>query len=237
MSVLAETRPPRGAVVVVAVGLIATLAAAWLATESVGGSSVEVEWIRSTPLPDSAPAAIPGGGSMQLGEAGIKATEDNVNGERVYRVEAVLRIEAGSAVGQARLRCRMRGGPGAELGRTVNSRGAFPRSSGEYNLTKQDVPGSVGIKFHSSGAEYASLEFEDTFATFTDLRGVVVSWAPYSPTSQEWQWGLPEGRPGTPLRLGFASFWRTVRGPEAHISCTLENRTGAASVRTAGALR
>lgn len=237
MSALTETRPPRGAIVVVVVGLVATLAAAVLATDSVGGSSVVLEWERRAPIADSRPAAIPGGGSMQLGEAGLRTTEDNVNGERVYRVTAVLTIEAGSAVGQARVRCRMRGGPGAELGRTVNSRGAFPRSSGEYNLTKQDVPGSVGIKFHSRGAEYASLEFEDAFPTFTDLPGVVVSWAPYSPTAQEWQWGLPEGRPAEPLQLGFASFWRSTGAPQARISCTLENSDGAATVRTAGDLK
>jgi hypothetical protein len=236
MSVLTETRPPRGAIVVIVAGLIATLAAAALSTESAGGSSVELEWERRAPIPDSHAAAIPGGGSMQLGDAGLRATEDNVNGERVYRVTAVLRIEAGSAAGQARVRCRMRGGPGAELGRTVNSRGAFPRSSGEYNLTKQEVPGSVGIRFPSRGAEYASLEFEDAFPAFTDLAGVVVSWAPYKTASQEWQWGLPEGRPARPLPLGFASFWRTTGAPEARISCTLENNDGAAAVRTAGNL-
>jgi hypothetical protein len=234
MDALTDTRPPRGAIAVVVVGLIATLAAALLATDSVGGSSVKLDWAARTPLPDSRAAAVPGGGSMRLGEAGLRATEDNVEGEKVYRATAVLTIEAGSAVGQARVRCRMRGGPGAELGRTVNSRGAFPRSSGEYNLTKQEVPGSVGVKFHSRGAEYASLELEDAFETFTDLPGVVVSWDAFSPGSMQWQWGLPEGRPAEPLRLGFASFWRGTGRPGATISCTLENNEGVATVRTAG---
>jgi hypothetical protein len=232
-----DTRPPRGALIVIAVGLIATFAAAWLSTESIGGSSVELEWVTRGPLPDSAPAAIPGGGSMRLKEAGIRATEDNVERERVFRVVAVLRIEAGSAVGQARVRCRMRGGAGAELGRTVNSRGAFPRSSGEYNLTKQDVPGSVGIRFHSRGAEYASLPLEDAFPFFTDLPGVIVSWGHYGPKSQLWQWGLPEGRPTRPLELGFASFWRTTATPAVRISCTVETSSGSATARTGGALR
>jgi hypothetical protein len=236
MSVLTETRPPRGAVVVVVIGLIATIAAALLTTESAGGSSVKLEWARRTPIPDSRPAAIPGGGSMRLGEAGLRATEDNVNNELVFRVTAVLRIEAGSAVGQARVRCRMSGDRPAELARTVSSRGAFPRSSGEYNLTKQEVPGSVGIRFPISGAEYASLSLEDAFPAFTRLAGVVVSWAPHRTTSQEWQWGLPEGRPARPLELGFASFWRTTGKPGARISCTLENSDGAATARTAGSL-
>lgn len=236
MNVLTETRPPRGAIAVVVVGLIATLAAALLATESAGGSSVSIEFERKGEIADSRPAAIPGGGSMQLGEGGIEAAEENVNGEYVYRVTSVLTISAGSAVGQARVRCQMRGGAHSELGRTVNSRGAFPRSSGEYNLTKQDVPGSVGIRLPIQGAEYASLEFEDAFSAFTELPGVVVSWAPYRTKSQEWQWGLPKGRPAKPLSLGFASFWRTSGPARAQISCTLENDAGAATVRTAGSL-
>lgn len=231
-----DNRPPRGALAVVAIGLVATLVAALLSTDESGGSTVKVEWAKRAALPDSEPARIPGGGSMQLGEAGLRATDDNVNGERVFRVTAVLRIDAGSAVGQGRVRCLMRGG-GAELSRTVDSRGAFPRSSGEYNLTKQEVPESVGVKFHSSGAEFASLELGDAFETFTDLPGVVVSWETFKTDSQEWQWGLPEGRPGEPLTLGFASFWRTTRAASASVSCTLENAMGPATVRTAGSLR
>lgn len=231
-----DTRPPKGALIVIAVGLLATLFAALLSTDESGGSSVKVEWVRRAPLPDSALARIPGGGTVQLREAGLRATEDNINGERVFRVTAVLEIEAGSAVGQARVRCRMRGG-GAELARTVDSRGAFPRSTGEYSLTKQEVPESVGVKFHSSGAEFASLELGDAFETFTDLRGTVVSWGTHRTASQEWQWGLPEGRPNESLALGLASFWRTTKAPSGTIACTVENAVGSATVRTSGSLR
>jgi hypothetical protein len=236
MDVGTDSRPPRGALVVIAIGLIATFAAAALATDEAGGSSVEIEWLARAPIADSPPAAIPGG-SMRLEDGGLRVTEANIEGERVYRATSVLRIKAGSAVGQARVRCRMDGGPGAELGRTVNSRGAFPRSSGEYNLTKQEVPGSVGIRLPIQGAEYASLEMEDAFAAFTDLPGVVVSWMPYRTDSQEWQWGLPEGRLQDPLTLAFAGFWRTAGGVSVEISCTLETGRSKASVRAAGDLR
>ncbi|HEY5815502.1 MAG TPA: hypothetical protein VIS95_04085 [Solirubrobacterales bacterium] len=231
-----DSRPPRGAVAVVIVGLVATLAAWLLSTDESGGSSVEIEWVARSPLPDSAPAAIPGGGSMRLRDSGLRVTEANLEGERVYRATSVLRIEAGSAVGQARVNCQMSAGGGAELGRTVNSRGAFPRSSGEYNLTKQEVPGSVGIRLPIQGAEYASLEMEDAFETFTDLPGVVVSWMPYRTKSQEWQWGLPEGRPEQPLALGFAGFWRTAGEISVKVSCTLETGGGRARVGTGGEL-
>ena len=220
---------------VVAVGLVATLAAALLATDESGGSSVKLEWEKYGALPDSTPARIPGGGSMRLVEAGLRATEDNIEGERIVRSTAVLQIAAGSAVGQARVLCRATGG-GAELGRTVDSRAAFPRSTGEYSLTKQEVPESVGVLFHSNGAEFASLELADAFDAFTDLRGVTVSWAPHRTSSQEWQWGLPRGRPHEPLALGLATFWRTTETPAAEISCTVQNAAGSVTVRTAGSL-
>ncbi|HWM64927.1 MAG TPA: hypothetical protein VNP96_13180 [Solirubrobacterales bacterium] len=237
METNADTRPPRGALAVVAVGLVACAAAWLLSTDETGGSSVAIKWATRAPLPDSRPAAIPGGGSMRLQDGGLRATEANINGERVYRATSVLRIAPGSAVGQARVRCRTSGARRAELGRTVDSRGAFPRSTGEYNLTKQEVPGSVGIRLPIQGAEFASLELEDAFETFTDLPGVVVSWLPHRTDSQEWQWGLPEGRPQEPLGLGFASFWRTAGRISADVSCTLENDAGSTAVRTAGSLR
>jgi hypothetical protein len=220
---------------VIAIGLLATLAAAALATDEAGGSSMAIEWVGHAPLPDSAPAAIPGGGSMRLEDGGLRATEENIEGERVFRATSVLRIAAGSAVGRARVRCRM-SGDGAELGRTVNSRGAFPRSSGEYNLTKQEVPESVGVRLPIQGAEFASLEMGDAFPAFTGLPGVVVSWLPHRTYSQEWQWGLPSGRLAEPLALGFAGFWRTSGQVAAKVSCSLETAAGRAAVRTAGEL-
>jgi hypothetical protein len=235
MDRLTDSRPPRGALAVVVVGLVATVAAWALSTDEVGGSSVAIEWVARAPLPDSQATAIPGGGSMRLEDGGLRASEDNINGERIFRATSVLRIEAGSAVGQARVRCRMSGG-GAELGRTVDSRGAFPRSSGEYNLTKQEVPESIGIRLPIQGAEFASLEMADAFTTFTDLPGVVVSWQPHRTYSQEWQWGLPEGRLQDPLALSFAGFWRTTGQVSALITCTLETGAGKATVRTAGEL-
>jgi hypothetical protein len=236
MKALTETRPPRGALVVVAIGLIATVAAALLATDEAGGSSVEIEWAAHAQLPDSRPATIPGGGSIRLQDGGLRASEDNIEGERIFRVTSVLRIAPGSAVGHGRVRCRMSGGGGAELGRTVNSRAAFPRSSGEYNLTKQDVPESVGVRLPIQGAEYASLELGDAFEAFTELPGVVVSWLPHRTYSQEWQWGLPEGRLQEPLDLALASFWRTAGKLDAQVSCTVETDAGRATVRTAGKL-
>ncbi len=236
MSADPDNRPPRGAIAVVVIGLIATLAAAVLSTDEAGGTWVEVEWAARSALPDSRPAEIPGGGSMKLEDAGLRVTEANINGERLFRLAAVLRIDAGSAVGHARVRCTMRAG-GAELARTGDNRGSFPRSTSEESLTKQEVPERVGLKFHISGGEYASLELGDAFDAYTPLRGVVGTWEKHRTTSMGWQWGLPEGRPEEPITLGFASFWKTTRAPSGSVACTLENAVGNAAVRTAGSLR
>jgi hypothetical protein len=231
-----NSRPPRGALAVVAVGLVATVAAAALATEGPVGSAAELFWEAKTPLPDSRQAAIPGGGTMRLSEAGVRATEPNFSGYRLYRVAGVLTIGTGSAVGQGRVRCTTRVPGSALVAHTPGSRAAYPRSSSGESLTKQEVPEKVLVEFNSHGTDLAVLDLADAFDTFTDRRGVVVSWTPYRKGVQEWQWGLPRGRPAQPLELGFASFWRTTATPAARISCTVETAGGSATVRTAGAL-
>jgi hypothetical protein len=231
-----DKRLPRGALAVVAVGLVATLAAWLLSTDESGGAWVEVEWAARGALPDSRPARIPGGGAMRLEDAGLRVTEANINGERIFRLASVLRIDAGSAVGQARVGCAMRGG-GAELARTGDNRGAFPRSTSEESLTKQEVPDRVGLKFRISGGEYASLELGDAFEAYTAQPGVVGTWEKHRSDLMGWQWGLPEGRPERPTTLGFASFWKTTRAPSGSIVCSAENAVGKATVRTAGSLR
>src|SRR5260221_6036212 len=92
-----QTRPPRGALAVVAVGLIATLAAALLSTDEATGSAAELFWEAKAPLPDSKTAPIPGGGAMQISEAGVRVTEPHISGYSTYRVARVLRNEAGLA--------------------------------------------------------------------------------------------------------------------------------------------
>lgn len=235
MDDLFETRPPRGALAVVAVGLFATVAAALLQTTEPLGSA-ELEWEAKAPLADSRKAAIPGGGSMQLKEGGLRATELNAGGYRAYRIASVLEISPGAATGQARLRCAHRVPRSRTLiAHTPNSRGAFPRPSEEKDLLKQgDPPEQIEIEFSTHGGEFAVVGLGDAFAKYTTVPGVVASWSEYEPGAQEWQWGLPSGRPRQPLELGFASFWRTGGQPVARIECTLENSGGRAQVETRG---
>jgi hypothetical protein len=233
-----DNRPPRGALAVVGVGLLATLAAALLSTNKPLGSA-ELEWEAKRPLPDSKHVSIPGGGGMLLTDSGMRATEANGSGYRLFRVSSVLKIDPGSAVGHARLHCINRSpGRRAELGRTPNSRAAYPRSSSETDLMKQgNVPEEVEVAFNAHGSEFAELKLGDAFPAYTSVHGVVVNWAPYQVGSHEWRWALPKGRPAKPIELGFASIWRTAGTPEVDVSCVLETSKGSAEVGTSGALK
>jgi hypothetical protein len=173
---------------------------------------------------------------MRIGEAGIRAGEPNLSGYRLFRVAAVLSIDAGSAVGEGRLSCRTAVPQRTIPAQTPGSRGSYPRSSSGEDLRKQPVPDRVLIEFNSHGTDAASVELGDAFDAFSSAPGVVVSWPSYRPALQEWQWGLPGGRPREPLDLGFASIWRTTVTPTVRISCTIETAAGKVTARTAGTL-
>lgn len=218
----------------IAVGLLATVAAALLSTDKPLGA-VALSWEGKAPLPDSAPAAIPGGGAVRLADAGIRVTEANAADYRLFRVAAVLRIDAGSAVGQGRLRCAIRVPPRTIVAKTPSSRASYPRSSEE--LAEQEAPETALVEFRSHSTDLAALELGDAIGRrFTRRRGVVVEWAPYRIDQQVWRWGLPPARPAEPLTLPFASIWRTTGAPAARIACTVETGAGTATVRTAGKL-
>jgi hypothetical protein len=229
-----QNRPPRGALAVIAVGLLATVLAAVLSTDQPIGAAT-LEWVEKSPMPDSGIAPIPGGGRMQLTEAGIRATEPNISDYTLYRVSAVLTIDAGSAVGHGRLRCVVHVPHGAEAAKTQKSRAAYPRSS--EDLVEQEVSETSLVEFSSHSAELASVEIGDVLGKrYTGQPGIVVEWAPYQVGKQVWQLGLPAGQPKAPLRLPFVSIWRTTVTPAARMACTIETATGSTTVRTAGAL-
>ncbi len=236
-----DSRPPRGALIVIAVGLLACLAAALLTTDKSSGSAAQLEWLQKTPLPDSRAVAVPGGTEeMRLTEAGIRATGVNVSGYGLYRAAAVLRIEAGAPVGGARILCSMQAPGGSEVAQTPGSRASYPRSSEE--LIKQGVTDTVLVEFSSHGTDLAVLEFGDAFEigpkreSFANERGIKLEWPPYTTGLERWEWFLPPGPPSEPLELGFASVWRTSKIPAAKIACTIATSAGSATVRTAGAL-
>ncbi len=227
-------RPPRGALIVVAVGLIATLAAAALANENLSGDAVQLEWEQLREVPDSKPVAVPGGGGgeMRLTDAGLRATGVNVSGYLLFRSTAVLRIDAGAPVGGARILCAMRAPGGTEVAQTPQLRASYPRSSD--NLIDQETYDTSLVEFSSKGSGLAVVDIEDLPDVYATEAGIKLEWPTYKVGVERWRWFLPSGPPAEKLVLPFFTVWRATRIPSFEISCKLTTSAGEATVGTAG---
>lgn len=227
---------PRGALIVVAVGLLACVLAALLASDPAAGTATDVAWVEEAPMADSKPVALPdGSGKMRLEDGLFKASGTNVSGYELYRVSTILRIDAGSRVGSGRIACAMNAPEETEVAQTPGSRASYPRSS--EKLYQQEIPEVVLADFSSKGAELAVLDFTDLFQSgFSTLRGVKLEWPEYVDGEEGWQWFLPPGPPKQDLVLPFASVWKTTTIPSIEVACTVTTQAGEATVRTEGAL-
>ncbi len=187
-----DDRPPRGALIVIAVGLIATLAAAALANENLSGDAAHLEWIQTRPLPDSGAVALAGGGEMSLTGAGLQATGANVSGYALFRSAAELRISKGARVGRAQILCAMRAGNGTEVAQTPNLRASYPRSS--PNLIAQEAYEVSLVEFASKGTGLAVVDLEDLPDFYATEEGVKLEWPTYRVGRERWRYFLPPAR-------------------------------------------
>ena len=230
-----DTRPPRGALIVIAVGLLACLVAALASTDK-GGDSANLEWVEASKPVESAPAAVPGGGGeMQLSEARVRATGTNVSGYSLYVASAKLNVSAGAPIKGGKVTCTVKAPGGTEITRSSGGlRATYPRSS-EAGIYNQEVPETVLMDFSSKSSELAVLEFPDRPPRFTSERGVKVEWPEYK-TGEERIEYLIAGKPKQDLELPFFTIWRTTDVPAAKFGCRLETKAGEATVRAAAAL-
>ena len=230
-------RPPRGALIVIAIGLIATVAAAALANENLSGDTAQLEWMQTEVLPDSKAAAIPGGEGekMQLTDANLRASGMNVSGYTLYRSAASLRIERGAPVGSARILCSTSAsGSDTEVAQTPELRASYPRSSDD--LIDQPAYEVSLVEFASHGTGLAVVEIEDLPDSFATEQGIKLEWPTYRTGFERWRYFLPPGPPASDLVLPFTAIWRATKIPEFEISCTLTTSAGGATVQTAGVL-
>jgi hypothetical protein len=231
-----DSRIPRGALAVVAVGLLATLAAWLLSTDKSSGDAARLEWVQMAAIPDSKPVPVPGGeGEMQLVEGGIMATGTNVAGYSLFRVRSTVKIDAGSPVGDGRVLCAVEAGRRTEVAQTAGGlRATYPRSS-EAGIYSQEVPETILIDFSARGNELAVLEVEDV-SQFTTEKGVKLEWPTYRVGTERLKYFIAGGKPKNDLELPFYTVWRTTAVPAASVACTLTTSAGEATVRTAGKL-
>lgn len=226
---------PRGVLVVVAIGLVACLAAALLATDKASGEAADLEWVQAKPIADSKPVEVPGGGGrMQLVDGGIRSTGTNASGYSLYRSLSVLEISAGSPVGSGKIVCSMRAPSGTEVAQTHNHRASYPRSSEE--LYEQEVPEVALVEFSSHGDELAVVDVSDLPERFATEPGINLLWPEYTLRHEGWEWFLPPGKPTENLVLPFLSVWKSTAVPSVKVDCTLKTSAGEATVHARGAL-
>ncbi|HWB70414.1 MAG TPA: hypothetical protein VG518_10605 [Solirubrobacterales bacterium] len=233
-----DNRPPRGALIIVAVGLLACLAAALLSTDKGSGASASLEWVQRAPVPDSKPVAVPGGGSMQLIRGSIVASGTNVSGYSLFRVASTLRIDAGSPVGKAHIICATKAGGQSEIARSGEGlRALYPRSS-ESGIYSQNVPERLVIDFSARGGENVIVEAEDLrIHGFTTERGLKLEWPKYTPGTERLEYFVAGSTPTRDLDLPFFTIWRTTAVPSATISCTVKSSAGESTATTKAALK
>jgi hypothetical protein len=230
-----DRRPPRGALIVVAVGLLACVVAALASTGKGEGEAANLEWVQSSDGPDSQAVPVPGGGTMQLSETRIRATGTNVSGYALFVASSKLTVSAGAPIGGGRIVCKVKAPKGTEVAQSSGGlRGTYPRSS-EDGIYNQEVPETVLMDFSSKSSELAVLEFPDRPPRFTTERGVKVEWPSYKVGEERIKYFVV-GKPKQDLELPFFTIWRSQDIPSAKIGCTLEISAGEPTARTAVAL-
>jgi hypothetical protein len=226
-----DRRPPRGALIVVAVGLLACLVAALASTGKGEGEAANLEWVQSTDGPDSKVVAVPGGkGEMQLTETRIRSTGTNVSGYSLYIASSKLTVSAGSPIGGGRIVCTVKAPKGTEVAQSSGGlRGTYPRSAD--GIYSQEVPATVLMDFSSKSSELAVLEFPDRPPRFTTEQGVKVEWPQYKVGEERIEY-LIVGSPKQDMELPFFTIWRSQDVPSAKIACTLKTDDGGSTADT-----
>jgi hypothetical protein len=232
-------RIPRGAIIVVVIGVLACVAAALLTTGKGSGEAAHLEFVQQRAIPDAKPVAVPGSKetTMSLVDGKIQSTGTNVAGYSLFRVLSTLKIDKGAPVSKGRILCSVHATVnGTEIAQTSGGlRATYPRSS-EEGIYGQEVPETVLIEFASHGYELAVLEVADLPERFTTIQGVKLEWPEYEVGTEHLQYFLPEGKPKTTIELPFYTIWKSQDPPAAKVACRLEVAAGKATATTEGSL-
>jgi hypothetical protein len=231
-----KIRPPRGALIVIAIGLVACVVAALASTGKGEGEAANLEWVQASQPVESKTVPIAGGkGEMQLTEARIRATGTNVSGYSLFITSSKLTVSGGSPIGDGRILCTVKAPKGTEVAQSSGGlRATYPRSS-EAGIYNQEVPETVLMDFSSKSNELAVLEFPDRPRRFTTEQGVKVEWPEYEVGTERIKYFVA-GKPEKDLELPFFTIWRTTDVPSAEIGCELETSAGTSTASTKVAL-
>jgi hypothetical protein len=222
---------PRGALIVIAVGLALSLLSHLLETETTGADEIpyEADGAISPASRDTA------AGRLLIRDAQIATTRANAagGGYRLFRVAAIFRMAPPPGAAAREARCTIRVPGTAIVAKTPARRASYPRPSEE--LTEQPVSAAVYVQFSSAGSEIVVAELDDALDRFIHGGDALVEWGEYRPMAQTWVYDL-RAPPGSTVTLGFASYWRTQGEQTARIACSATTGSGNGRVETSGRL-
>ena len=119
---------PRGALAVVVVGLLLSVATALLTVDEDEGGE-RIDWERSAEIADSDTGRLGRDGSLQLTDARLDATRENASGFSLFRVFGTLALDLGAIDGRAEAACTVEVPQRSVLARTPDKRAAYPLPS------------------------------------------------------------------------------------------------------------
>jgi len=218
-------RIPRGALAVVAAGLVCTLCV--LALDFLGGgTSAELDWQTQEPV-DTPPKAKVGPGSVSMDRTTLSAIGQNGGGESVYRIAGAITVDSDGKKTPVQVGCYITTlDPDSSIARTPKRRAAWPRPSDE--LQAQEVPESAVLKFNAVGNDVLGLPMRDVVNKYTNIKpDSLVDWPPFEERTQGWVWDMKDGTGPAPAVLGYVVIFKTPSKPDATLRCetTIDGET------------
>lgn len=222
-----RTPPPRGAVIVVAVGLLVTFAAIALSKDP-GGSGEDVGLPNEKTFPDSPTVTLPGGGNVKIVDGAVSDSDANDLSQRVYKIEASLRVRAGAPLAIDQIRCQLTYPKGVELGISDGRDAAFPRPL--EDTADDAIKEAASVEFDTSDSSKAAVALRNKFFKYVIGGNPSVSWPSLAEGQNAWLWRYE--KPVKRTRVNFAVLVIARGGQRVPIEC-IPRQAGAGSVGSA----
>jgi hypothetical protein len=212
-----DTPPPRGAVVVVAVGLLISVAAILLSRDP-GGVGEDVPYRAETDLADSSTVELGSGGHVTIVDGVISTTADNDLQQRLYRIESSLRARAGAGGEITSVRCQLRMPEGVYIGQSDGRRAAFPRPLAD---TADDaIKEGASVEFETDDGALAGIHLRNAFFKYVIGGNPSHVWPNLAEGQHVWLWRYSE--PVQRTRDNFAVVLVAEGGETVTLGCTAE---------------
>lgn len=226
--------PPRGAVVVVVLGLLITIAAILLSRDP-GGSGEDVPYKAEAEFPDSPTVALGPGGNAKIVDGVVSSTADNDFGQRLYRIEASLRMRAAAGAKIDQVRCQLRFPKGVHIGISDGRDAGFPRPL--EDSADDAIKEAASVDFETDDSTKAAVGLRNAFFKYVVGADPSVSWPNLTEGQQSWLWRYPE--PVQQTRVNFAVVLLAKGGQTVPIVCTPTtiDRTGSSVAATVARVR